>query len=448
MRLSSPQRFLALAATTLPQLVSAVNSFVALDYASYNGVSGDNGISKWLGIRYAAPPLGNLRFAEPQDPNHEFVPVDASNHGPICLDTKATLPDGKSSEDCLFLDVYAPSSATTRSKLPVYVFIQGGGFQANSNYNYDGTGLIQASNNGIVVVTLNYRVGPFGFLASKEVAKGGSLNNGLKDQRKALQWVQKYISRFGGDPSHVVLGGASAGASSVTFHLTAYGGRNDNLFIGTTSESQAMGVELTVDQSQFVYDGLVSRTGCKGKSDTLACLRSLNINDLQSKNIVIPFPGQSAAGLYVYGPTLDGDLIQDYMPNLLAQGKYIRVPAIFGDDTNEGTVFTPRSLNSQSDTNAFLTNNFPDLTSDQLNKVAQLYPVNNYPTFANAGRYWRQAADIFGEMRYICPGLAFTRYWARNGVVWNYRWNVLDPATEDQGKHSPFPLLFPSPNPH
>jgi carboxylesterase type B len=441
MHFSSPQRLLALAAATLPQLASAVNPLVRLDYASYNGVAGDNGISKWLGIRYAAPPLGNLRFAEPQNPNHESQTVDASNHGPICLDTKATLPDDISSEDCLFLDVYAPSSASSRQKLPVYVFIQGGGFQANSNYNYDGTGLITASNNGIVVVTLNYRVGPYGFLASKEVAKGASLNNGLKDQRKALQWVQKYISQFGGDPDHVVLGGASAGASSVTFHLTAYGGRNDNLFIGTTSESQAMGVELTPDQSQFVYDGLVSRTGCSRKSDTLACLRGLSTIDLQSKNIVIPFPGQSNAGLYVYSPTLDGDLIPDYMPNLLAQGKYLRLPAIFGDDTNEGTVFTPRNTSTQADANAFLQNNFPDLTNDQLNRVAQLYPVDSYPTFAKSGRYWRQAADIFGEMRYICPGLAFTRAWAKNSVVWNYRWNVVDPATESEGKP------FPSPSP-
>jgi carboxylesterase type B len=426
-----------LAVTALPQLALAVDDVVHLDYASYEGVSGDNGISKWLGIRYAAPPLGNLRFAEPQDPDFEPSKVDASEHGPICLDTKATLPEGKSSEDCLYLDVYAPSSASSQKKLPVYVFLQGGGFQANSNYNYDGTGLISASNDGIVVVTLNYRVGPYGFLASKEVAKGGSLNNGLKDQRKALQWVQKYISKFGGDPNHVVLGGASAGASSVTLHLTAYGGRNDGLFVGTTSESQAMGVLLNVDQSQFVYDALVHRTGCGTHSDTLGCLRGLSTDALQSKNIVIPYSGNSEAGLYIYGPTIDGDLIQDYTPNLLAAGKYIRVPAIFGDDTNEGTVFTPRNTSSQSDSSRFLKNNFPDLTSDQLSHIAQMYPVDNTPSYSNSGRYWRQAADAFGELRYVCPGLLFTRTWAKNVPVWNYRWNVVDPATESEGKLLP-----------
>lgn len=93
------------------------------------------------------------------------------------------------------MDVYAPSNATQDSKLPVYFYIQGGGFNGNTNANYNGKGLIQASGMNIVVVNFNYRVGPYGFLAGKEVAKGGSLNNGLKDQIKALQWVQKYISQ-------------------------------------------------------------------------------------------------------------------------------------------------------------------------------------------------------------------------------------------------------------
>ena len=99
-------------------------------------------------------------------------------------------------EDCLFLDVYAPTNAVSSgSKLPVYFFIQGGGFASLSNPNYNGSGLVEASGNNIVVVTFNYRVGPFGFLASEEVEQGASLNNGLKDQLKALEWVHKHISK-------------------------------------------------------------------------------------------------------------------------------------------------------------------------------------------------------------------------------------------------------------
>lgn len=100
------------------------------------------------------------------------------------------------SEDCLFVDVYAPTNAIRSGKrLPVYFFIQGGGFAELSNANYNGTGLVEASGHNIVVVTFNYRVGPYGFLAGKEVEQGASLNNGLKDQIKALEWVQKYIHK-------------------------------------------------------------------------------------------------------------------------------------------------------------------------------------------------------------------------------------------------------------
>lgn len=99
------------------------------------------------------------------------------------------------SEDCLFLDVYAPTNATANSKLPVYLFIQGGGFNDNSNANYNGTGLIQASGGNIVVVTFNYRVGPYGFLTDGNEIEP---NNGLYDQRKVFQWVQDNIALFGG----------------------------------------------------------------------------------------------------------------------------------------------------------------------------------------------------------------------------------------------------------
>lgn len=95
----------------------------------------------------------------------------------------------------MFLDVYAPSNATTGSPLPVFFFIQGGGFNQNSNPNFNGSGLIKAADFDLVVVNFNYRVGPYGFLSGKQVAEGGSVNNGMKDMIKALQWVQKYISQ-------------------------------------------------------------------------------------------------------------------------------------------------------------------------------------------------------------------------------------------------------------
>lgn len=116
-------------------------------------------------------------------------------HGKICLATNSPSNDTETSEDCLFLDVYAPSNATTRSKLPVFLFIQGGGFNVDGTPNQNGTGLINASGNNIIVVNFNYRVGLYGFLTDGDEI---SPNNGLFDQRKVMEWVQKYITYFGG----------------------------------------------------------------------------------------------------------------------------------------------------------------------------------------------------------------------------------------------------------
>lgn len=117
-------------------------------------------------------------------------------HGPTCIPTSEYPIPEDTSEDCLFLDVYSPYRAGNHSKLlPVFVWIQGGGFNQNSNPNYNGTGLIQASGMAIVVVTFNYRVGPYGFLSGREILQDGSVNNGLKDQIKVLEWVQKHIHK-------------------------------------------------------------------------------------------------------------------------------------------------------------------------------------------------------------------------------------------------------------
>lgn len=109
----------------LVEAVTAVSPLVKLQYASYEGTALPNGVTQWLGLRYAAPPLGDLRFAAPQDPKPEYKTQQANEHGPICLSTDGGPPSDTNSEDCLFLDVYAPSKATKNSKLPVFFYIQG-----------------------------------------------------------------------------------------------------------------------------------------------------------------------------------------------------------------------------------------------------------------------------------------------------------------------------------
>jgi carboxylesterase type B len=357
-------------------------------------------------------------------------------HGKLCLGTGDTPSNPGTSEDCLFVDVYAPTSATNTSKLPVYFFIQGGGFNFNSNGNYDGSGLVAASGNEIVVVTSNYRVGPYGFLASREIqeAPSAGLNNGLKDQRKALEWVQKYIAHFGGDPKHVVLGGDSAGAASIAYHLTAYGGRDDGLFVAAAAESVSFATILSVDESQYQYDMLVKRAGCTDKENTLSCLRSKSATELQTFNHNVPYPGAQNPPLYMWNPVLDSDMIRNYTRTSFNNGDFIRVPVIFGDDTNAGTIFTPRGTSSLSQSNTFLHNQFPYLTPEQLERISQLYP-NEGPDFPNAGTWWRQVSNAYGDIRYMCPTLWISSTLARYGLKgnWNYRYNVEDPEQMQRG---------------
>jgi hypothetical protein len=146
----------AASAYTIP-VATAIPTVVNLNYTSYRGVALDNGVTQWLGVRYAAPPLGDLRFREPQPPEQEDGVQDAGEVRPYCLGTAQGPPSNESAEDCLFMNIFAPSSAKKGSKLPVYFFIQGGGFNTNSNANLNGTGLVEASDMNIVVVNFNYR---------------------------------------------------------------------------------------------------------------------------------------------------------------------------------------------------------------------------------------------------------------------------------------------------
>jgi len=204
-------------------LINAVDPIVDLSYSKYEGIALPNGVSQWLGIRYAvgfsfqdpifefinnlqAPPLGNLRFAAPTTPPTTTTIQKADKvgafdlktcsrrdfltgwqHGFLCLANQQGpglqygSPRQPMDEDCLFLDIWAPTNATTTSNLPIMVFIQGGGWSSDSNGNFNGSLLVENSGMDMLVITLNYRVGLLGLLAGQEVVEGGSLNNGLKD---------------------------------------------------------------------------------------------------------------------------------------------------------------------------------------------------------------------------------------------------------------------------
>lgn len=191
--------------------------------------------------------------------------------------------------------------------------------------------------------------------------------------------------------------------------------------------------------NQFAYDNLVIRTGCASEDNTLACLRNLSAADLQKQNINTPFPGAQNPPLYMYGPTLDHDFISDYTYRAYAEGKFVKVPAIGGDDTNEGTIFTPMGAANISDSDTFIKDQFAAISLSQLRVLNDLYPVKGTPGFPDAGRYWREVSKIYGEMRYICPGIFISGVQTNTTIPnWNYKWNVIDPESAKEGTYFRF----------
>lgn len=260
-------------------------------------------------------------------------------------------------------------------------------------------------------------------------------NNGLRDQRKALEWVQRHIASFGGNPNHVVLGGSSAGAASITLHLAAYGGRDDGLFHAAAAESPSFATVLTVAESRYQYKNFAIRLGCVGGgAESLACLRSRTADELQAQNTNIPYPGAAGVPIFMWGPVQDYDMITDLTYDALESGRFIRVPLLIGDDTNGGTIFAPRSTATLQESDVFIHNQFPYLGLDHLVEVNDLYPNGNNASCPAQGCYWRQASDAYGDMRFMCPAMFAASMAAQYGGggpaqqrTWAYRYDVEDP---------------------
>lgn len=235
-----------------------------------------------------------------------------------------------------------------------------------------------------------------------------------------------------------MLGGDSAGAAAITLLQTAYSGAATDLFHAAAAESQAFPSINTPSQAQYQYDNLVIRAGCVDSNDTLACLKSLSSELLQSVNINTPTPGAQKEPLYMYSPVIDGGLLPDYTYRLFAEGKFVKLPAIYGDDTNEGTIFVPKHTANISASDTFIQTQFASVTVEQLRAINAYYPNPNL-TFPNSGPFWRQASNAYGEIRYICPGILCSDAHANySGTsTWNYRYAVLDPQQEAEGLGTP-----------
>ena len=370
-------RAVTLFAAILPLLPAAIPDTVHVEQGQVKGVAGSSaGVLVFKGIPFAAPPVGDLRWRGPKAPAAWTGVRDADKFGPQCMQ-RGGRGGAPSSEDCLYLNVY---TTTASSKKPVMVWIHGGALTSGAGSIYDGEALTKK---GVVVVTINYRLGVFGFFAHPELTKesdrNSSGNYGLLDQIAALEWVQKNIAAFGGDPKRVTIFGESAGSWSVNY-LTATPLAH-GLFQRAIGES---GAEF--DPARKLSD--MEQAGVKLaqtlKANSVSELRAKPADELQRTMF------QTAANV-------DGWRKQHYrcLHRIPARaGSRTVAPMLIGSNSDEGTMFTPQTVTLQS---------FHDQAQRQYGKDAEAF-LKVYPASSNEEAWAEQAASMrdrtFGwEMR-------------------------------------------------
>lgn len=368
--------FLALLATVLVVQASpapykraeAPTVTISQPKATVVGSTGLDRIEKFNGIPFVQPPTGSLRLKPPRPITSALGTVKATAAAKSCpqfyfstdtsdfptsvLGELSNIPIFQkitnAGEDCLTLDIRRPAGTKAGANLPVLVWIFGGGFEQGSSGMYDGSSIVSASvelDMPVIFVTMNYRVGGFGFMPGSEILEDGAANLGLLDQRLALEWVADNVEEFGGNPSKVTIWGESAGAISVFNQMALYDGdhtyKGSPLFRGGIMNSGSVVPADPIDgvKGQHVYDTVVERAGCSGSRDTLECLRDLDYTSFLNAAGSVPGILSYHSVALSYLPRPDGKVLTQSPDKLVASGKYASVPLIVGDQEDEGTIF-------------------------------------------------------------------------------------------------------------
>ncbi|KAK0542859.1 hypothetical protein OC846_006612 [Tilletia horrida] len=393
------------------------------DQGTFMGlVVGDQ--EQYYGIPFAQPPTGTGRFRKPQpvQPYSGTGTRDATIPGHVCWQSSLGYMADVLDEDCLVLNIYKPTSATSDSKLPVMVWIHGGGWQTGSSTakTLNATDLVDASiksNQPIVFVSIQYRLGVFGFLGGQEVAnaaKAGNidLNVGLYDQRLALQWVRQSISNWGGDPDRITAFGQSAGAASVSAQMIADGGKLSGLFSGGIMQSGSAAnyprFYPADPRPQQMYSDLLSAAACSN----LACLQTIDAKTLnKAADSVI----QKWVSPFV--PVIDPFFFPLPPSFAFASGNFADIPFITGTCLDDGT-FLPssRQVNSDIEFADFLSRQYGNQTSFGLDLLSLLYPTDPSqgcpfrtelwgvsPSDPLFGSQYKRTAAVITDLLFLAP---------------------------------------------
>jgi para-nitrobenzyl esterase len=389
-------------------LVSSVSAQLPKQVRTDSGpVEGtvEDGLTVFKGIPFAAPPIGDLRWRAPKSPVPWKYAFFADKFAPACMQVPIVMPafgldQVTVNEDCLYLNVWTPAKSANE-KLPVMVWIYGGGFTigATSLHQYDGANLAKK---GVILVSVAYRLGQFGFLASPELTKeqgGHSGNYGLLDQIAGLQWVKKNIAAFGGDPRRVTIFGESAGGISVS--MLSASPLAKGLFSGAISESGGnFGPEQHANEGGTNMISL-ARAEKRG-SEYLAKLGASSLADARKKTADEVIKA-SNAGLGGSWPIFDGYVLLGDQYKLYQEGKYNDTPILVGSNADEGALFVPQIAAAayQAQIKAQY--------GDYADKIFAAYPGD---TDAHA---LRSARDMFRDATFAEPTWTWARLQSKTG---------------------------------
>ena len=399
---------------------------VATEAGPVRGVATPQGRA-FLGIPYAAPPVGPLRWRAPQPPAPWVETRDATVAGANC--PQPALPgSGRQSEDCLTLNVYTPADMKPGERLPVMTWIYGGGYVFGYASQYDLSRMAQAQH--VVTVAMNYRLGALGFLAHRALrAEGeGSGDFALLDQQAALRWIKANIAGFGGDPSNVTLFGESAGGWSVCEQLAAPGARG--LFQKAIIESGPCTTpDSAVSQATAEQGGeaLAAELGCDDPATALACLRALPADRVIKANA----RRRGILGKDSWAPEYGNATLPLSPREAFEQGRSMAIPVIDGTNHDEARLFLNLNrlkggLYSEASYEKIIGDFFLDKTPAVLAEYA-----------AEAKRSYALAyVDVVTDSTFACPAMTANALLERRAPVYAYEFD--DPHAINHLPHAPF----------
>ncbi|XP_069848597.1 cocaine esterase-like isoform X2 [Dipodomys merriami] len=406
-------------------------------------------VHTFLGIPFAKPPVGPLRFAPPEPPEPWSGMRDATSYPAMCLqnaDTmrelavtllNLTLPHTPVSEDCLYLNIYSPAHAHEGSNLPVMVWIHSGALVMGMASLYDGSTL--AATEDVMVVTIQYRLGVLGFFSTGDQHATG--NWGFLDQVAALRWVQQNIAHFGGNPNRVTIFGQSAGGSSVSSHVMSP--MSQGLFHGAIMESGVAFSPFFISSSSDVVSSMVANLSACEQVDSEALVRCLRAKS-EEEMLAITKAFKMIPGV------VDGTFLPRHPKELLASAHFQRVPSIIGVNTDEFGWVLHRDMSTSKEIDrktiqAILQNTLEIMMwpAEYGELLMEEYLINTEDPKIIQTRFW----ELMGDIIFVIPALQAASFQCSHAPVYFYEFqhkphflkNIKPPQVKaDHGDEVPF----------